>query len=508
MLGFAMLACMFVAQVEPVKDNPFVSVLRRLDNLERELALVTTTPAAMWRAAARDLATLPASTRPYTRYLSIAEVDPASRKLMFQVLCGHVHLLTRGSTIEPLVPVPGTEWALLRMNILRYGWPIDLWEKLFDATPYETIDVAHGKGARRDLSPWIAADVPYPMLSALVRDSYSRLPVVNGQWFLNQTAISFNRKVGYYDWLGVKNEDEWDAFVGFDRKKKRRKVELRESVSLSGVAKQPRAIARWDADEGGYLWYTLDFDESLADRISVLDQLGRDGEEIYRSFAKDKVLVKKAASEKFGLNAVSFLVSGLFDPAGTRQDSAPDFVGHDKKTISSDGKIHVNVSCLRCHSNAGKQDITPWARNTFRAHKSGAFPLLSTKGYEDAELLRAQYIARQLAPYIESDRAKFDAAVREATGLSAKEWQAVYAFAWQAYEDASVDLKWAANQLRVSPERLEHCILAGTKQRDLYGAAVPVVPPTLAGLVAGESIGIRQWERAYPAAQILLRSVP
>lgn len=540
---FLTIMTMLLAQPGPPKDapNPFAAALKQIEGVERTLALATTTPGAMWRAAARDLAAQPPESRRYMRYLAIPEIEgAASRRLMGQVLTGHVHLLSRGSTIEPLAPVDGTDGALLRLNMLRYGWPAELWERLYDATPFDTLDVVGAAPAarpttvtnqvtrngwkvpvttvqpapaqrpttRRELAPWIAAGVDPASLAYLTGATYSRLPVVSGQWFLNQTAAQANRKVGYYDWLGVKNEDEWDAFVGFDRRRPRRKIEIRESVAVSGVSHQPRAIARYDADEGGYLWYTLDFDESITDKLNALDQLGRSIDDAYRALGKDKVLVKKAASEKFGLNAAGFLVSGLFDPAGTRQDSAPDFVGHDTRSRSTDGRIHVNISCVRCHTEAGKQTIDPWVRSVFKVHPGGkAFPLLSTRGYEDAELLRAQYIARQLTPFIDADRAKFDAACREATGLPAREWQAAYAQAWEAYEDARVDLAWAANHLRVAPSRLEKAIIAGMgRATNSYGASV--TPSTLAGLAAGQSIGIRQWERAYPTAQILLRSSP
>lgn len=502
---------MFLSQTPVVPDkNPFAAALKQVETIERALDLATTTPSEMWRAACRDVAQQPAEARPYIRYLAIPEIEgSAERKLMGQVLTGHVHILSRGSFREPLVPVEGTGGALLRLDIRRYGWPPELWERLFHATPYDAIEVAHGKGTKREIAPWIYGGVADDSIAKLVAHTDSRLPVVNGQWFLNQTAISANRAVGYYDWLGVKNEDEWDAFVGFDRKRKRRKIELREAVAISGVSHQPRAIARFDADEGGYMWYTLDFDESVSDKLNALDVLGRSIDDAYRDLAKDKVLVTKAASEKFGLNAAGFLVSGLFNAAGTKQDSAPDFVGHDTRSKSTDGRIHVNMSCVRCHSNAGKQSIDPWVRSTFAIHPGGkAFPLLTTKGYDDAEKLRAQYIARSLTPFIDGDRAKFNEATVEATGLSAKEWQAAYARAWEAYEDAKVDLAWAANQLRVSPRRLESAIVNGLKQRSAEGYAVPVNPNTLTGLAAGQSIGIRQWERVYPAAQVLLRSAP
>lgn len=507
-----------VANGQAPERNPFDAVLQRVEDVARLLELAQTTPAAMWRLAADDMQrNVPQEARKYTRYLSFAEVEDAeTRRLMMQTVNGHLHLITRGSTIEPCIPVLGSEGRLLRINVLRYGWPIELWERLADVSPYEFLPVL-GRNYREH-APWIKeAGAAYEYLGV-----YSRLPVVNGQWFMNQGAINFNRPMGYYAWLGIKNETDADRVGGFDRTKRRRKIELREAVSLkqSGVSHNHRAVARFDADEGGYMWYTLDFSEALttATGVSALSTFGNDIEAYFRSLPNDKVKIngiakaQLAATEKLFLNAVNFPGSFLGDAAENAQDSAPDFVGYNSTTTSRDGKIHVNLSCIACHANAMKQDFdgkTPWVRSVFRLHDDGvAFPLLTNKSYEEAERLRAQYIARELRPYIQRDRDLFDRACKEATGLPAARWQKLYVGMFESYENADVNLAWASSFLRTTPTRFKAAVYDAMKRKDYYGNTVSLALPELAGIASNNSVGVRDWEKIYPAAQILLRSAP
>ncbi len=87
----------------------------------------------------------------------------------------------------------------------------------------------------------------------------SRVPFVRADWFFNQTASSQKRASGYNVFLGFDDERSFHKIVGFDEKlAKLFKVELRESVSISGVTLQPRAIARYSS-QGGGLWKSIDF---------------------------------------------------------------------------------------------------------------------------------------------------------------------------------------------------------------------------------------------------------
>ncbi|MEX5630916.1 hypothetical protein, partial [Pseudomonas marginalis] len=54
--------------------------------------------------------------------------------------------------------------------------------------------------------------------------------------------------------------------------------------------------------------------------------------------------------------------------AGDAVESAPDKIGPDKSPLnqSNDGRVHANLSCIRCHCKKGML-LAPkdWARDTF-----------------------------------------------------------------------------------------------------------------------------------------------
>ena len=426
------------------------------------------------------------------------------------VLSGHCNQLSRESDITRPTAVGGNE-RVVRINLDDYTWPAELWDQLADADPWYHVRIEvdeicswpggnwpgdgkhypagsfryHVKTQRATaLAPWMG-----PNAGKLAEMCRTRAPILRADWFFNQTAIQADRRPGYYDFLGVKNEADFQKLIGFDAKKKRRRVEVMEAVAESGVSLQDRAIIR----EDDAYWITYDF-RRAKEKVNPLQVLGRDIQEEFRRADKTA-----AASEQYGQLPNYFWATFLGNSAGERQDSAPDFIAHDHRSKSNDKRVHVNASCMRCHANAGLQDIDGWVRNLAQP------PLaLQSPDYEVYRLLRQQYI-RRLEPFLERDRRAYTEAVQLATGWDAKVYAAKYAAAWEYYEDARVDAAWAARDCHLPEKEFLGKLAAYTK-------ATRSIDLVLGNFLhegpRRRTVSIRQWEAAFPKAMEILRGIP
>lgn len=451
-----------------------------------------------------DVKTMPAQLQPYMRYLDLRFYPAKTRSLKVKVLNGHLNSLHRQVDILPTVPIGGD--LIIRINLLDYGWDVKLWEKFNDPYYHATIEtktIKHWPGGiwwqdnkhypanaftyydiqkTKAIAPWVSQGQEQAT-KELVELTQTQSPILRADWFFNQTAIQEGRDVGYYDFLGIKDEKTFQEVIGFDAARADNfQRELREAVSRSGVTLQPRAIIRQISGGGSY-WRTFDFKEARNEK-NPLRILGKDIEKAYD------------ASEQFGHLPNGFWATGLFDKQGKRQDSAPDFIASDNRSNSHDRRVHVNASCIRCHDNGGLQDVNAWARNLF-------YPPLDLKSPDYVKLreLQQQYLS-DIKGYLEWDRKRHADAVKKATGMDAKLYAKEYAKEWERYEDAVVDIEWAANDLGTTVKKLKEAL-----KRDIVGRGIGT-DIVLSGLILeGDrkvSIGIRQWEEAYPLAQLIM----
>lgn len=496
-------------------------------------------------AAYADARSIPPDLVEQARYLYLDEFPLQLRPKIHRILSGHANALSIETMIQQVYVVPKTEGALVRVMIDDYGWKRGTFERLANVDPWDHFTIENvnepavitsqitrvlsdsdgrkllrksgaaaqsgravgktrapqarpaknapgkGKGKRkksssksiklaRILSPLSGEKIG--KLAVLVN---SETPLLRAAWFFNQTSAQENRRPGYYDFLGIKNQGDFYRVVGFDPKKKRRKIELREAAAPSGVNPTgTRGIAREQAEARG-LWITYDFRRPLG-KVNPLRVLGRD---LVKNFEKEDP--NDAASEEFGPLPNGFWCWFLGNNQGVRQNTAPDFAATDYESRSKDHKVHVNVSCIRCHNEAGIQPIDQWARNLIRPPLALQSP--DRKIFLD---LRAQYI-RRLEPYIALDRLSYEHAVLEATGWTAKQFAAEYAWFWEYYEDAEVTLEWAARDLRMSPVELQLRLSSYLKET---GSTDTVLSNFLHDDDNRRPINIRQWEEAFPIA--------
>ena len=468
------------------------------------------TPADAIGHAAADLIRLPFDAGQHTRYLSLYNVPAAERSKVSAVLNGHCNGLSREPDLTPLVIVPNTAGSLLRIDLRNYRWDRSTWEKLSD--PYFTVTVEvetfkvtpwegglwegkfYAAGAfeykkpvkvrtQQALAPWLT-ETPEARdkLEKVVTWTQSKIPVVRGDWFFNQTAAAAGRIPNYYDFLAVKDEATFRRAIGADVKLAEEfGSELREAVAISGVTLNPRAIARHATLGGGY-WRTFDFEDKNGGK-SPLRVLGKDVEGEY------------AASEQFGHLPNGLWATGLFDRAGKVQATAPDSVASDGHSRSNDRRIHVNVSCLRCHSDGGLQPIDGWVRNLLTP------PLaVQTPDAAKARELRRQYL-RRLEPFLSRDRLTFEDAIKEATGLDSKGYSKAHAAYWESYEDRKIGIDDAAADLGTTRATLAAALDATVKanQGDTVLSVLLLNNPRI------NRVPVRVWEDSFPAAMLMLK---
>lgn len=448
------------------------------------------TPADTFAVVHADLAKLPPEARLRVRYLDLRTVPDAMRAETIKVLAGHCNQLSR----LPILTAPVRVGHCLRVTLDDYGWDPLVWDRLSEEEPYYTIRVEQD---------WPGGVYPYDGKhyaagAFRVRKAYpavwcgekaaevwtwtgSLAPVVDACWFFNRTAAQAERIVGYYDFLGVKDEATFQQLIGFDRKKAEAfRFEVREAVADSGVTLQPRAISRHDALGGGY-WRSLDFKTAINEK-NPLRVIGRETERHYD------------ASEQFGVLPNGLWATGLFDAKGVRQDYAPPDIASDGQSKSHDKRVHVNVSCCRCHAEGGLRPIDGWVRNLLAPPVA-----LRTTDYKASLELKQQYV-RRLEPFLERDRGQYEAAIKEISGMDGKTYAKAYGAFWEHYEDGRIGIEQAAASLGVKVEDFRGKMIEAAKGNALD----PVLAVFLLEGPRRRTIGIRQWEEVYPAAQSLM----
>lgn len=461
---------------------------------------------------AADLASLPPNLRPVTRYFTLGSVPSVDRERWTKVLSFHCNALSTESDIVSPVIVPNAAGSILRVNLLDYGWKTETWEALAEVEPYfhakleqETDGLVDQWFARKGadgkwydyekrqvpgkvkknritaIAPWVAV-TPASSLAAqqAVELSGSAIPIVDGRWFIWQTAIQTDRKPGYYDFIGIKDKATFDALIGFDAKlaEKAKRVEMLEAVAESIVTLQPRRIGAFPAISGSY-WQTFDNREAVDEHNPLRILNG--------GFKFD-------ATEVFGHLPNGLMMWGLFNADGVRQDTAPDFIASDATAHGTDRRVHAGLSCVRCHGvHSGIQPVDGWARGLFKG------PLkLQSPDYEKLKDLRQKYL-RDLQGPMATARQTYSDAIKQACGLEAKELAAAYGQAFAEY-DVPVTVERAARDAGLTVEEFVGRLRAYLV---VHGQIDTVVA---AFIQKGKTVGVRQYHEAFPVMMQALRS--
>lgn len=432
-----------------------------------------------------------------TRYLLIPKriKDP---KRFGQMLAGHVnHLSTESELVKP--PSVAQDGRLLKLSVDDYGprWRA-VWDKLAESDPYGTVKITKAQqfGTRQPdgtftnvftkqvvvstaVAPWFEG------AAELVTLTGSPVPVVRADWFLWQTSLQADRGgAGYYDFLGVKDQKSYEDLVGLDRAllDRTRRLELLEATNASGVKKgNVRRIAAFNTVGDMKLWRT--FDSNLAvDKKNPLRVL-------------DRKELEFDAQEDFGPLPNGLWGVGLFDKDGRRQDTAPDFIGFDSTSDSNDGRIHVYLSCVRCHyGNGGLNPVKAWVRGL----DQGGLKLQSPDPAKLREL--RQHYLRDFDGPMADDRLRFARNLKAITGMTPVEYADELGRAFADY-DADVTLERAAEDVGLSPQELTKAIKA-------YIVATGSADTVLVALTLPKgTIPVESYHEAIPLLHVMLKGV-
>ena len=477
-------------------------------------------PADAVRAATADLVRVPPDARPHVRYFSAYHADAEQRKEFAAVLSFWCNSLSREPDIvRPVECGPG----LWRVDIRDYGWSRATWEKLATEDPYfhvlgeravealaefeevkvterlfhpggrfkfpngkiEDTDTKEGwytttytkRVQKAAVVPGKKTDIPQPALwlpakeyGALAVALGSNLPIVRADWWIYQTAMQKDRVAGYYDWLGLgKAEKDFQELIGADVKLAQKvRKEIAATVARSGVTLNNRSMERFATLTGAY-WRTHDYKSSTFKQNTL------------RLLDGDTEPPRGDASEQYGSLPNELFAFWLQDAKGERQDAAPDFIASDGHATSTDRRVHIGVSCVRCHS-PGIQPIGDWMRSVYRGPVQLASP-----DYEKLRRLRQLYLS-DLDGHIRGDQQRYAAALLKCNGLTSQANAATFSRVWERYADTDLDAAAMAAEIGCTEADLVKSLKAQTK-----------IDPVLAGLLATPPVGVRRehWHETY-----------
>lgn len=435
-------------------------------------------PSAAVAAALNDARSLPPGIREQTRYLPLYAIKVEERRRFLDALKFHVNQLsTNPDFASPRLVTPD----LAAVTLADYGWQVNTWERFNESEPYFYVQALVKGGdpvyfwkhdqrkwfVRREVKevrvPALAPWLPTKQVEELVLLTNSATPIVRADWFVAQTAIQEGRKVGYYDMLNLgKKLADFEALVGLDRKAAQRlKKEIQAVVQTSTVALHNRHILRHPTLTGVW-WETFDAKENV-DVRNGLRLLNGD-------FTHD-------AREIYGTLPNGLFAFFLSDAVGNRANTAPDFIASDGRSSGTDRRVHVGLSCVRCHT-PGIQTIDCWARR----HYTGRLQLQST---DLGKYLRLkQLYLSDLDGYIRRDQAAYTEALRSVNGLTPADNAKGYAAVWDRYQEQLVSVADVARETGWT----EKAVLAAIEQTVKKGLADPV----LSGLMQTPPIPIQR----------------
>lgn len=389
------------------------------------------------------------------RYLDLTHLSPEDRRGWFGVLSFHLNSLSRERAI--VRPRSLADGKVLAFNLADYRIDPFVYFRLEDADVYFHVRIEE-QGKRKNVhAPWLD-NASAKELQALCQSSTA---ILRGDWFFAQTIVQADRKAGYYDMLGLgKHQKDFDELIGADVKTAEKlRLDVIAMVARSGVTLNNRSITRVPSLTGGY-WITDDFKTSV------------DKQNTLRLFKPDYEPPHGDASERYGVLPNGLFAYWLQDAKGARQDVAPDFIASDAQAPGTDRRVHVGVSCIRCHVE-GLRPIDDYARNLYRGTVKLASPV-----YEKFVRYRGQYLS-DLERELTRDRLVFAQAVRDCNGWTVTANATAVASAWESYVEHSLTPADAARELGCSEGEFMTKLRAYAKQDGL-------IDPVIAGFLKTE----------------------
>lgn len=474
--------------------------------------------AQQWQAESirlirQDLDTVAPGRRSDVRYLTLIEPEPKLRWQRFIAASGLLNAtsLSRG-VVPPTILTLGVgrkgervlrprhwsdmrpedwQWAvLLRVRLSDYNQTPAQWDKTGNPTfepLYHVWTYDEGKW-KRAVAPWLLKPLGVQDAQAfqddlfwVLRETGSPVPVLEARNYVWQCGVDFLRPAGYSSWLGVVDEASFERLI----RSNKQVLALREAVSDSGVANEARAIDRGGRGDGDWITY---------DQVDHLGIGNRNPLEV-----TDPKLFVFDAKERIGRMDNGWWATGLFSAKGVRQDSAPDGVGYNKKSLTNDGKIHNFLACFTCHDdvagNGGLKPFHPYFRNL---HATPG-PVAAKHDPKFVE----QYLT-PIEPWADVDKRIYAAAVMQATGQEPHVFAQALLSTYTAYA-RPLDLEDAAFEHGVTVQ-----VFVATLHGDLLTKGA-ISNTDGNWVVPGQRrtrIGRTQFAEAYNKTQLVLRGLP
>jgi len=421
----------------------------------------------------------------------------------------HTNLLSREAVLKAPRAIAGVR--LLAIDLRNYAIDVKVWEKLVDREPYyhqqkelvENIPVhandQYGRqyiaryDQKKTIKSYPADHLSKSQLDEIYTLTNSQVPIVCGDWFLVMTSIEADRGgigkgFGYYDFLGLKNRNDYFQIIGFDEKDKRSALSEIGAVVMahnSGVAQNDRMVVRRAAIDG-WAWFTLDFFDSNKNERNPLAILDR-----------DKGL-KHQAERHFGRLPNGLPIMIACDGQGVLQETAPDKIGPDTTAKGQDTRIHPAKSCVSCHGTSNfLRDINDEVRIIYTVDKERGYNLLTSPINEERLKLERIYL-RDLRRYLENDRRDYAIAVRDCIGQDIKEASIEYREAYEKYTLNPVTVDTIARGLGIPRNTFLEKFKA-------YRSNDKLTTHVLAPLSVGRPISRTNYESTYALLQSVVR---
>lgn len=249
---------------------------------------------------------------------------------------------------------------------------------------------------------------------------YTEVPILSGPFFLVRTMRqldldNLDHGTGYYNFLGIRNRQDYFDFIGLDDKVARAKfTELRELVKRSGISNQERILGTLSGATGR-AWFTLDFKSQKGRGQPARNLLPGEAEHD----AEEWIAPKPDGLPITSLNAAKANAAAAVK-AGDVQANAPDFIGGNRSAanVTNDLRIHPHPgSCSDCHAKDNFiASFDGWARKKFIPGKAA----LIDPDKRVQEELRFLYL-RDLEWEVKRSRDGFARAVARLTSTGPKD---------------------------------------------------------------------------------------
>ena len=390
-----------------------------------------------------DLFGAPDRTRLYLRYFSLANlynagISEAELQTYREALSKLLNSLSWRKEIAAPTAVDPSR-SIYRIDVRDYEWTSATWSEILSAYPY---------GVRTRESQ---------LINQL---SGAGLPYIRADWFVSNASVGRL----YYDILGLPGsvlELERLLSVDIRRDLDEEKNVARAGLRSSGVSQNNRVLERHATASGAY-WKSFDFRSNL------------DSQNIF----EDPLRFSPSGGEMIFSLPNGMQAYYLSDAVGRRLDEAPIAIVSDRNS-PDDPVIRSGRSCISCHYS-GMQG--------FRDDMRPIVSRMANTKFDRDKALAIYSPQEDLDRFLEADRRRFEAAVKEAGVRAATSAQTEPINALSRRFFADVSGAQAAAESGLDEQEFRARVSASARLNGLgYGQL----------LVAGGALKRDVWEKSF-----------